>query len=90
MVWLFGSIFAANLITWLPIISLGILIAVLGEAHTLAFTIPFLSFQSETVIHPILVVFLVGDIKLAISNCCRLTGRRHGEMKRQKQLPHTN
>ena len=71
MVWLFGAIFTANIITWLPIIGLGISIAVLGTAHTLAYTIPFLSYQSETVIHPVLVVCLVGDIRMAISNCFR-------------------
>ena len=88
MVWLFGAIFTANIITWLPIFGLGIVIAVLGTAHTLAYTIPFLSYQSETVIHPVLVVCLVGDIRMAISNffkdikvtisnCCTLTGRRY-------------
>ena len=67
MVWLFGAIFTANIITWLPMVGLVISAAVLGVIPTLAYTIPFLSYLSETVIHPVLEVCLVRDIKVAIS-----------------------
>ena len=75
MVWLFGAIFTANIITWLPMIGLVISAAVLGTAHTLAYTIPFLSYLSETVIHPVLEVCLVRNIKMAILEYCSLLGK---------------
>ena len=84
MVWLFGAIFTANIITWLPMIGLVISTAVLGTAHTLAYTIPFLSYLSETVIHPVLEVCLVRNIKMAILEYCSLLGKVCGVCRLKK------
>ena len=75
MVWLFGAIFTANIITWLPMVGLVISAAVLGTVPTLAYTIPFFSYLSETVIHPVLEVCLVQNIKMAILEYCSLLGK---------------
>lgn len=69
LVWLFGAIFTGNIITWMPMVGLAISAAFLGprQIPTLAYTIPYLSFLSETVIHPILAVCLIRDIMMMIS-----------------------
>ena len=89
MVWLFGAIFTANIVTWLPMVGLAISVAVLGTAPSLAYTIPFLTYLSETVIHPVLVVCLMRDIKSDISKCCTL-GSRRCAVCRHDQEPETN
>lgn len=68
---LFGAIFTANIITWIPMVGLAITAAILGpmQIPTVAYTIPYLSFLSETVIHPMLEVCLIRDIKVMISKC---------------------
>ena len=77
MVWLFGAIFTANIVTWLPILCLAITLTILKTARSsLVYTFPFLSYMSETVIHPVLVVFLLRDIRSEISKCCTLGSRR--------------
>lgn len=72
LVQLFGAIFTANLVTWLPMIVLALMGAILGSMRipTLMFSIAYLSFLSETLIHPILEVSLIRDIRLAL---CELT-----------------
>ena len=84
MAWLFSAIFTANIITWLPIIGMAISAAVLGAAPTLAFTIPYLTYLSETVIHPVLVVCLIRDIKEAITGYFRRVFRKGSGSKTRK------
>jgi hypothetical protein len=69
LVWLFGAIFTGNIITWLPMVGLVLSAAALGAGniHTVVYSITYLSFLSETVIHPILQSCLIRDIKLVIS-----------------------
>ena len=62
LVQIFGAIFIANVITWFPIITLSVVIAVQGEGHTLLYTIAYLSFLAETMIHPIIEARMIKDI----------------------------
>ena len=62
LVQIFGAIFTANVITWFPMIVLSIIIAIHGRGHTLFYTIAYLSFLAETVIHPILEARLIKEI----------------------------
>ena len=67
--WLFGAIFTANIVTWLPMIGLAITGAVLGPGliPALGYTIAYISFLTETLIHPLLQVCLIHDIQVAIT-----------------------
>ena len=69
MVRLFSAIFIANLLTWLPMIVLVLTGASLGAKRipTLVFSIAYLSYLAETVIHPILQACLIREIRLIIS-----------------------
>ena len=62
LVQIFGAIFLANVITWFPMITLSVVIAIQGEGHTLLYTIAYLSFLSETMIHPIIEARMIKDI----------------------------
>ena len=84
MVWLFGAVFTANIITWLPMIGLAISAAVLGTAPSLAYTIPFLTYLSETVIHPVLEVCLLRNIRVAILEYCSLLAKVCGVCRLKK------
>ena len=91
MAWLFSAIFTANIITWLPMIGLAISAGVLDAAPTLAFTIVYLVYLSETVIHPVLMVCLIRDIKEAITGYFRRGhGHRKGSKTRKEDTPCTD
>ena len=55
LVQIFGAIFTANIITWVPMVVMSIVIAIQGVGYTL-------SFLAETVIHPILEARLIKEI----------------------------
>ena len=78
LVWLFGSIFTGNIVTWLPMVGLAVSAAVLGAGKipTPAYSIAYLSFLSETVIHPILEACLIRDILQMITGCFTVLVRR--------------
>ena len=69
MVRLFGAIFTANVLTWLPMIALALTGAVVGTTHipTVLFTFAYLTFLSETVIHPILEACLIREVREIMS-----------------------
>ena len=74
LVHVFGAIFTANIITWLPLIPLVIAVAILesGGVPTWAFTVTYLSYMSSTVIHPILESCLTHEIRASIKGLfCR-------------------
>ena len=84
LVWLFGTIFIANIVTGLPFVVLVVVVVILGpvEVPLHAYTVPFLLLLSQTVIHPILEVCLINDFSKmfialgkAICCTCRLTKR---------------
>ncbi len=64
----FGAIFTANIITWLPLIPLVVAVAVLesGSVPSWAFTVTYLSYLSSTVIHPVLEAYLTHEIRATI------------------------
>ena len=68
LVHVFGAIFTANIVTWLPFVPLVTAVAVLesGSVPTWAFTVTYLSYMSSTVIHPILEACLTHEIRVAI------------------------
>ena len=78
LVWLFGSIFTGNIVTWLPMVGLAVSAAALGAGKipTPVYSIAYLSFLSETVIHPILEACLIRDILQMITGCFTVLVRR--------------
>ena len=91
MAWLFSAIFTANIITWLPMVGLAISSAVLDAAPTLVSTMVYLVYLSETVIHPVLMVCLIRDIKEAITGYFRHGhGHRKGSKTRKEDTSCTN
>ena len=77
LVWLFGAIFIANVLTGTPFVALVVSSAILGPTNIppIAFTISYLLVFSQTVIHPILQVCLIRDISQAISGYFVALGR---------------
>ena len=71
MVQLFGGIFTANMITWIPMLCLAIAGAIvgLGRIPTAVFSVTYMAFLSEIVIHPILEVILIRDIRNSLVRC---------------------
>ncbi len=63
LVQVFGAIFTANLVTWMPMVGLAISAAVLGELHTFAYSVVYLSFLSETIIHPVIEAILIREMR---------------------------
>ena len=59
---IFGAIFTANIITWVPMVIMFVVIDIQGVGYTLFYTIAYLSFLAETVIHPILEACLIKEI----------------------------
>ena len=70
LVSVFAVIFTANLITWLPMIALALTGACVGTGRIpdAIYTFAYLSFLSETVIHPILEVCLIQDMRNIITS----------------------
>jgi len=73
----FGALFAANIITWIPTIFISLVSAAIGTERVPApaFAFMFLAFVSQPAIHPILETCLVGRARKAIWNflcfCCK-------------------
>ncbi len=69
LVRLFGAILTANLLTWLPMIALALTGAIVGSGRipTPMYTFAYLSFLSETVIHPILEACLIREVRVILS-----------------------
>ncbi len=67
---LFGAIFMANLLTWIPMVALALTGAIAGTGHipTPMYTFAYLSFLSETVIHPILEACLIREVRVIMSS----------------------
>ena len=65
MVQLFGAIFTANLVTWVPMFGLVVTGAItgVGKIPTVVFSIAYLAFLSEIVIHPLLEAMLIREIR---------------------------
>ena len=73
---LFGAIFTANMLTWLPMVALALTGAVVDPLNisTAMYSFAYLSFLSETVIHPILEAFLIKEARETLSgylSCCK-------------------
>ena len=72
LVQLFGAIFIANLLTWLPIVSVAIAGAIVGSGiiPSLAYAVAYLAYFSQVVIHPVLQALLIREIKDVMAKCC--------------------
>ena len=81
----FVTVFSANLVTWLPMMILVLWGAIkgLGSVPVLAYSIPYLSFLSETVIHPVLEAFHIRAIKIVILKVLKC---KSGPCKRERKL----
>ncbi len=66
----FGAIFIANVVTWVPIIVIAVAGAVFGaeKIHPLAYTLVYLAYTSQPAIHPILESCLIGKARVALFN----------------------
>ncbi len=62
LVQVFGAIFTAIIVTWLPIIICYIVAAIRGRLPTVMYSIAYLSLLSETTIHPVIEAILIRDI----------------------------
>ena len=91
MVKMFGSIFMVNFVTWAPAVLLIIISTSLGfnkfPPGILGLT--YLSFLSQTVVHPIMETFLVARMRqlakkflLNFFCCCRIDSRANGRPNR--------
>ena len=78
MVQLFGAIFTANMITWIPMLCLAIAGAIVGLGHipTAVYSVTYMAFLSEIVIHPILEVILIRDIRSNLVRCFPVNVRK--------------
>ena len=97
LVQLFLAIFTANIVTWLPMAGLALTAAIVGSEniHTLLYTIAYISYLSETAIHPILETMLIPKIRIVISkytrNVIMLCGRSIcGSQLRSDSVTSTN
>ncbi len=70
LVRVFVAILTANLLTWLPMIASALTGAIVrsGRIPTLMYTFAYLSFLSETVIHPILEACLIREVRVTMSS----------------------
>ncbi len=73
LVRVFAIIFLANLLTWLPVIALGLTGAIVGAGQIPIFmySFAFISYLSETVIHPILEACFIREVRVTMSNSLR-------------------
>ena len=69
LVKLFGAIFTANLVTWLPVFMVALTGAIVGAKRipTVAYSIAYLSYLSETVIHAVMAALLISKLKKTLS-----------------------
>ena len=77
LVRVFVVIFTANLLTWLPMAILAVTSAAIGSGSTptVMFTIVYLSFLSQTVIHPILEACLIRELRVIMSGYLNICGK---------------
>ena len=70
LVKMFGAIFTANMVTWLPIMVVVLATAILGSGRvpTVVYSIAYLSYLSETVIHAVLAALLIPQLKVIVSD----------------------
>jgi len=78
MVQLFGAIFLANLVTWMPILCVAIAGSFVGSGiiPSLIYAMVYLTYLSEVMIHPVLQALLIREIKDVIAKC--IAGRSKG------------
>ena len=71
---MFGVIFTANLVTWLPIIVVVLAAAILGSGGVPAvvYSIAYLLYLSETVIHAVLSALFIPQLKTIVSEVIAL------------------
>ena len=79
LVWVFGAVIAGNIFTWIPALVVTIVTTSM-ETPTLTYTISYLLYLSQTVIHPILEACLIKDISQMASRCFNV-------LRTKKQLP---
>ena len=74
---LFGLIFTSSIVSWIPIIGAIVTVGVIGSTATPSgvYSLIFLCFLSQSVIHPMLESCLIGNTKaikkLLCQSCCR-------------------
>ena len=71
----FGAIFVANIITWIPTAVISVISGIIGsdQVPAIAFSFVFLAFLSQPAIHPILETFLVAKVRNVFAKyifCC--------------------
>ena len=69
LVRVFLVIFTANLLTWLPAIGVSLAAAIIGAGQipTYMHTITYLSYISETAIHPVLEACLIREVRMTMT-----------------------
>ena len=76
LVGFFATIFTANLVTWLPMVALILSGAILGPTGTRVptpvHTIAYLSYLSQTLIHPVLEAFHIREVQKTIYQAATL------------------
>ena len=71
MTQIFGAIFVINIITWIPLLIVVILVQLPRQIIVPVFILfAQLCFLSQIVLHPILQVVLLKDIRIEITRCC--------------------
>ena len=92
----FGAIFAANVITWIPTIFISLVSAAIGTERVPApaFTFMFLAFVSQPAIHPILETCLLGRARNTIWKCLCICGKKKNWYSRNQtqsqKISHSN
>ena len=72
LVQIFGSLFLSSVLTWLPLV-IAISMVTAANLFVLEFTVfAFLSILSQPVIHPILQVLLLNDIRMVVVKPCNV------------------
>ena len=79
LVQLFGAIFIADLLTWLPIVSVAIAGVIAGSGiipslaceiiPSLAYAVAYLAYFSHVVIYPVLQALLIREIEDVMARC---------------------
>ncbi len=88
MVQLFGAIFTANLVTWIPMLGLAISAAVvgLGQIPAVVYSVTYLAFLAEIVIHPIIEAMLIRDIREIVLRLATHLCRRRNSKKATESM----
>lgn len=72
------ALITGSIINWIPLLVLAILYSVIGPENipTLGFTMPFLLYLTQTVVHPILSMCLIKEISQTVSRYLTVLGRK--------------